>query len=265
MEECLAHVKGFQCVPPCGTHLLVYLRETDVVEVVGSVYHLHDALLETVACFKDHVPVGIRQTVVGEDNPFNILFDDEVNALQMLLCQNSLKLRLTVSFVGGAGTSTRIRLYHYGVARFLNEFQCVLLVAGVGMAPDRLNATLFKERLHLGFMLQVGDKVGFRSRNVEVRPYPRVRFEPILVEGLEAVDLPIFMREIADGSQHLIVVLHVCHTVILRQRGFQTVVQRIIRGIPDAKHICPRLFQAETKLGGVLREMRRKEYKVHNT
>ena len=71
---------------------------------------------------------------------------------------------------------------------------------------------------HLRLLLDAGDMVGMETRrNVEVRTQAGILLEPVLVVGLDPVDLSELEGEPGDGTEHLVVILEVAHLVITRE------------------------------------------------
>ncbi|MNW60929.1 hypothetical protein D3C74_389550 [compost metagenome] len=128
-----------------------------------------------------------------------------------------LQLILIADFVSITGPGTEVRLYYQRESGTADEF----IYTVTGSSGRELNGayTAFAEKLfHLRLLLQVSDEVVFRAINVEVGPDIRVLLQPIFVQRLEAVDFAVFMGEIADGPQNLLIIFQIRDLVILRKR-----------------------------------------------
>ena len=85
----------------------------------------------------------------------------------------------------------------------------------------------------------------------------------MLIEGFEAVDAAPFVDEMSHRTEHGIVVFHVRHAVILRQRCPDLAAQRLIGRVADAEHSGAGLLQPVAEIGAVGRKMRREEHEIH--
>ena len=64
-----------------------------------------------------------------------------------------------------------------------------------------------------------------------------IQFHPVLVIGLDPVDLSVLAGEITHRPDHLVIIPHVLYSVVLVQRIFQPVAQAVVGSIPDSEYI----------------------------
>ena len=76
------------------------------------------------------------------------------------------------------------------------------MLAGCG------DSRLDKDALHLGLSDKFTDPVfPGTGGDIEIRPQPRIRPEPVFIHGVQPVDSPILMNEESDGPVDLIIIL----------------------------------------------------------
>ena len=98
---------------------------------------------------------------------------------------------------------------------------------------------------------------------MEVRAQTRVLLQPVFVIGFQPVDLPVFEGEEGHCPEHLAIILHIIHPVILRQSLLQRLLQLLIGRIADAQHInaVPAQPVAEVPIG--MGELGGNKNKIH--
>ena len=132
------------------------------------------------------------------------------------------------------------------------------------MAAGRGHPRLGVIRLHAGLALEAGDLADVRpGGDVEVRPQPGVLLQPVLVVGLQPVDLPVLEGEKGHGPEHLVIVLQGVHPVVLRQRVFQALLQGVVGAVPNAQDIDAPAAQAVAEVPIGVGELGGNKDKIH--
>ena len=138
---------------------------------------------------------------------------------------------------GGEGADTPVGLYDHGISHLVNEMLCSLQIDDLRIAGSG-DTGFFIIFFHGRFGPVPHDLVGFESgRDVEVRPERGIQFHPVLVIGLDPVDLSVLAGEITHRPDHLVIIPHVLYSVVLGQSIFQPVAQAVVGSIPDSEYI----------------------------
>jgi len=87
---------------------------------------------------------------------------------------------------------------------------------------------LLKVLLHDRLALDPVHVLWPQAKNVEILAQPGLGLEPVLVHGLEPLELAVPMGKVAQCPQQLVVVVHIGNFVILREGLPQFGAQRIV-------------------------------------
>ena len=211
---------------------------------------------------EQHLAPGVAHAVVGGDYAGDVLFHQVLRV--GLVPEEGLHVIVGFQLVGGDGAHAVVRLGHHGIAHLVGEGQ------GGGQirhrqAPGAGDARLLVVLLHGLLALVAADLMGLQTGgDVEVRPQLGVLLQPVLVVALHPVDLAVVGGEVAQGPQHLVVVLQGVHLVVLRQGGAQVRVQLIIGAVAHAQHVDAVLLQPDAEPPVGLREVGGNKHKIHD-
>ena len=168
-----------------------------------------------------------------------------------------------MQLVGGLGTAAVVRLDDDRVADFLNKGAGLMQGADHMVAGHRHTGGNVAF-LHLALVLDALDEVVLcAGRDVEIRAQLGIHFQPIFVVGLDPIDFAVVEGEVADSTEHLVIVTEVVHAVILRQAVFQFPRNLVERRVADAQHIDTIAVQAVAEIPVGLGEMRADKDKIH--
>ena len=169
-----------------------------------------------------------------------------------------------VQLIGGLGTTAVIRLDDDRVAHLFDELlrcrQCADHMVARYRHTGRNVAFL-----HLALIFNALDEIVLRAgRDVKIGAHLGIHFQPILVVGLQPVNLAVVEGKIRHGTQHFVVAAQVIHTIIFRQTMLELPGDLVKRRIADAQHIDPVAMQAFAEIPVRFGEMRADKHKIHS-
>ena len=88
--------------------------------------------------------------------------------------------------------------------------------------------------LHDGFVLGLGQILGFDAKDIELLTQASIQFQPVFIVGFNAVDGAIFMEEEGDCSSDLVQVFQIIHAEVFSQSRFELIVELVIRFLADS-------------------------------
>ena len=140
-------------------------------------------------------------------------------------------------------------------ADLIDEGQSIFNGGYAVLAGGRDTCSLV-DRLHSRFAFPERKLIRlYACRYVEILSQLSVEFQPVLVVGFDPVNTAVLESKICDRTVDLAVIFHGIHFIILSQRSFQIIVQRIIRSITDAQNVGAVKVQSVTEITEVIRKV----------
>ncbi|MNI34920.1 hypothetical protein D3C73_889300 [compost metagenome] len=214
MEEALFDIKSLQNVLSSQLHLRTDILKTEIVQVVVRIDNVHHAVFEQVADREPHVAVNIDQPVIGQNDTINELLNNKGDIIRLGV-KKLLQLSFVMDLVGHAGPGAKVGLHHERKAGAADEIPDAV-PGGAGRELHSAYTAFTKKLFHLGFLLQVVDKIRLGAVNVKIRADRSVLLQPIFIQGFEAVNFAVLMGKVAYSPQDLVVIFQAAYFVILR-------------------------------------------------
>src|SRR5699024_7302175 len=240
----------------------------DVIDgVVVVVDDVHDGHGGDVARLKDGVAVGVDDGIVAVHLGVDELLHDVggKGVHRRFVGQEVPQLLVGGQLVGVRGAHAVVRLDHHGVAHLVDELAAAVevvhhVVTGGG------DAGLLVIGLHLALVLDAGDVLDVEAGgDVEVGPQAGVLLQPVLVVGLQPVDLAVREGEEGHRAVDLVVGFQAADLVVFVQARVRLRHQLVVRLVADAQHAHPVVFQLMAERPVVGGEARGDEDKVFHT
>ena len=186
---------------------------------VGEVAFLTDDVQhrggEHVGGVEQRHAMAVGHTVKADDGAVDVLLHNVPDVMRLGI--EFFQLGEIAQLVGCLGTAAVVRLNDDRIADLLDKGACL------GQCADNMVARHRYTRgdvafLHFALVLDALDEVILRtSIDVEIRAQLGVHLQPILVVGLDPVDLAIVEGKVRDSAEHLVVIAKIIHAVILSQ------------------------------------------------
>ena len=210
---------------------------------------------------KEHLALGVDHAVVSLHHTCDVLLHD-IREFGNLV-EEYLQVILIFDAPGGQRADAAVGLYDHGIAYFGDE-----LLRGVQVHDRRIARSGDTCHLVIFFHGRLGavthDLVGPKPRHdIEIRAEGGVQLHPVLIVGLDPVDLAVTERKIPHRADHLVVVLHVFHPVVLGQGVFECIAQGVVRRVAYSEDVGAVLFEPEAEALIGSGEVWRYKHKIH--
>ncbi len=187
-----------------------------VVYMARFVDGFHDALAEGVGRVKYGVAAAVRQSVKGINGTGNEFFHNVVGV--GLGLEKGFEILLAVEPIGGDSTHPVVRFGNYRITGFTN--QGARIIYGLDdLSPGYRYAGLAKFGLHTGFAANEINFAAADTEDIKIIPQTGLGAQPVFIERVKTVDLPVAMGEKAAGPHQGIIVVHIIDLIIFGQGG----------------------------------------------